>query len=94
MNILARELSRMTFKRLFKVRKVLFPNIGDCLTASVCCFGYFVVWVASLKERDNVLCFMRGEWLYGVSSEEEADVLVCLHLVQVYCRSNDLHVQF
>jgi hypothetical protein len=48
--------------------------------ASACCFGYFVVWVASLKERDNVLYFMRGERLYGVDSEEEADVLVCLHL--------------
>jgi hypothetical protein len=80
-NILAKELSRMTFKRLFKVRKVLFPNIGDCLTAFVCCFGYFVVWVASLKERDNVLCFIRGERLHNISGEEEADVLVCLHLV-------------
>jgi hypothetical protein len=84
----------MTFKRLLKVRKVLFPYVGDCPMASACCFGYFVVWVASLKERDGILYFMRGEWLYGVSSEEEADVLVCLHLVRVYCRSNDLHVQF
>ena len=48
--------------------------------ASACCFGYFVVWVASLKERDNVLYFMRGERLYGVDNEEEANVLVCLHL--------------
>ena len=37
---------------------------------------------------------MRGERLYGVDSEEEADVLVCLHLVRVYYRSHDLHVQF
>ena len=49
--------------------------------ASACCFGYFVVWVASLKERDDVLYFIREERLYGVDSEEEADVLVCLHLV-------------
>ena len=80
-NILVRELSKITFKRLLKVRKVLFPYVGDCPMASACCFGYFVVWVASLKERDDILCFMRGEWLYGIGSEEEADVLVCLHLV-------------
>jgi len=29
----------------------------------------------------DILCFMRGERLYGVGSKEEADVLVCLHLV-------------
>jgi hypothetical protein len=29
--------------------------------------------VASLKERDDILYFMRGERLYGVGSEEEAD---------------------
>src|SRR5713101_3208678 len=69
----------LTFKGLLKVRKVLFPDVGDCFTASVCCFGHFVVWVASLKERDNVLCFMRGERLHDVSGEEEAHVLVCLH---------------
>ena len=40
-----------------------------------------MVWVASLKERDDILCFMRGERLYDVDSEEEADALVCLHLV-------------
>jgi len=80
-NILVRELSKITFKRLLKVRKVLFPYVGYCSMASACCFGYFVVWVASLKERDNILCFMRGERLYGVGSKEEADVLVCLHLV-------------
>jgi len=49
--------------------------------ASACCFGYFVVWVASLKERDDVLYFIREERLYGVDSEEEAEFLVCLHLV-------------
>jgi hypothetical protein len=49
--------------------------------ASACCFSYFVVWVASLKERDNILYFIREERLYSVGSEEEADVLVCLHLV-------------
>jgi hypothetical protein len=80
-NILVRELSKITFKRLLKVRKVLFPYVGDCPIASACCFGYFVVWVASLKERNDILCFMREEALYGVGSEEEADVLVCLHLV-------------
>jgi hypothetical protein len=78
-NILVEELSKITFKRLLKVRKVLFPYVGNCSMASACCFGYFVVWVASLKERDNILYFMRGEWLYSVSSKEE--VLVCLHLV-------------
>jgi hypothetical protein len=36
---------------------------------------------------------MREERLYGVDSEEEADVLVCLHLVGAYYRSYDLHVQ-
>jgi len=77
-----------------KVRKVLFPYVGDCPMASACCFSYFVVWVASTKERDNVLCFIREERLYGVGSEEKADVLVCLHLAQVYYRSHDLHVQF
>ena len=80
-NILVRELSKITFKRLLKVRKVLFPHVGYCSMASACCFGYFVVWVASLKERDDILYFIRGERLYGVGSEEEADVLVCLHLV-------------
>jgi hypothetical protein len=40
-----------------------------------------MVWVASLKERDNILYFIREERLYGVGSKEEADVLVCLHLV-------------
>jgi len=84
----------MTFKGLLKVRKVLFPDVGDCFTASVCCIGYFVVWVASLKERDNILCFIRGERLYDISGEEEADILVCLHLVRVYYRSYNLHVQF
>jgi hypothetical protein len=42
-NILVRELSRITFKRLLKVRKVLFPHVGDCPMASACYFGYFVV---------------------------------------------------
>jgi hypothetical protein len=49
--------------------------------ASICCFGYFVVWVASLKKRDNILCFIREEKLYDVGSKEEADVLVFLYLV-------------
>ena len=79
-NILVRELSRITFKRLLKVRKVLFPYVGDCFMASVCCFSYCVLWVASLKERNNILCFMREERLYDVGGKEEADVLVCLHL--------------
>src|SRR5216683_1794311 len=39
-NILVRELSRITFKRLLKVRKVLFPYVGDCFMASMCCFNY------------------------------------------------------
>jgi len=80
-NILVRELSRITFKRLLKVIKVLFPHVSDCSMASACCFGYFVVWVASLKKRDNILYFIREERLYGVSSKEEADVLVFLYLV-------------
>jgi hypothetical protein len=80
-NILVRELSKITFERLLKVRKVLFPHVSDCPMASACFFGYFVVWVASLKVRDDVLCFIREKRLYGVGSEEEADVLVCLHLV-------------
>jgi hypothetical protein len=84
----------MTFKGLLKVRKVFFSDVGDCPMASVCGFSYFVIWVASLKERDNVLSFIRGEWLHDVGGEEEADVLVCLHLVRVYYRSYDLHVQF
>ena len=33
-NILVRELDQMTFKRLLKVRKVLFPYVGDCFIAS------------------------------------------------------------
>jgi len=92
-NILVRELSKITFKRLLKVRKVLFPYVGDCPMASACCFGYFVVWVASLKKRDDILYFMRRERLYGVGSEKEAVVLVCLHPVRVYYRSHYLHVQ-
>jgi hypothetical protein len=80
-NILVRELSRVTFKRLLKVRKVLFPHVGDCPMASACHFGYFVVWVASLKKRDDILCFIREKRLYSVGTEEEAHVLVCLHLV-------------
>jgi len=84
----------MTFKRLLKVRKVLFPYIGDCFMTSVCCFSYFVIWVASLKERNDILCFIREERLYDVGSKEEADVLVFLHLFRVYYRSHDLHVQF
>ncbi len=70
----------MTFKRLLKVRKVLFPYVGDCFMTSVCCFSYCVIWVASLKERNNILCFIREERLYDVGGKEEADVLVCLHL--------------
>jgi hypothetical protein len=80
-NILVRELSKITFKSFLKVRKVLFTHVGYCPIASACCFGYFAVWVASLKKRDDILYFMRRERLYGVGSEEEADVLVCLHLV-------------
>ena len=64
MNILVRELSKITFKRLLKVRKVLFPYVGDCPMASACCFGYFVVWVASLKERDDILFHERREALW------------------------------
>ena len=81
MNILVREPSRTTFKGLLKVRKVLFPDVGDCSIASVCYFGDFVIWVASLKERNDLLCFMREGRLYDVGGEEEADILVCLHLV-------------
>jgi hypothetical protein len=79
-NIQVRELNRITFKRLLKVRKILFPHVGDCSMASACCFGYFVVWVASLKKRDDILCFIKEERLYSVGSKEEADVLVYLHL--------------
>ncbi len=62
--------------------------------ASVCYFSYFVIWVASLKERNNILCFIREERLHNVGGKEDADALICLHLVQVYYRSHDLHVQF
>jgi hypothetical protein len=77
-NILVRELSRITFKRLLKVRKVLFPYVGNFVMAYVCCFSHLVIWVASLKERNNILYFIR---LYNVDGKEEAYVLVCLHLV-------------
>jgi hypothetical protein len=40
-----------------------------------------VIWVASLKERNDILYFIRGERLYDVGGKEEADVLVCLYLV-------------
>ena len=80
-NILVRELSRITFKRLLKVRKVLFPYVGNFVMAYVCCFSHSVTWVASLKERNNILYFIREERLYNVDDKEEAYVLVCLHLV-------------
>jgi hypothetical protein len=79
-NILVRELSKITFKSLIKVRKILFPYVSNCPMAYACCFGYFVMWVASLQKRDDILYFMREERLYGVDSKEEADVLVYLHL--------------
>ena len=37
--------------------------------------------MASLKKRDDILCFIREETLYSISSKEEADVLICLDLV-------------
>src|SRR6267154_6184294 len=43
-NIIVRELGRMTSRGLLKVRKVLFPDVGDFPIASMCCFDYFVVW--------------------------------------------------
>ena len=51
------------------------------IVSQLLCAALAILWVASLKERDNVLCFMRGERLHDVSGGEEADVLVCLHLV-------------
>jgi len=91
-NILVRELSRIIFKRLLKVKKVLFPYVGNLFMAYVCCFSHLVTWVASLKERNDILYFIREERLYNVDGKEEADVLVCLHLVQGYYRLYNLYV--
>ena len=59
MNILVIEHSKTIFKRLLKVRKALFYNVSDCPIAFICCFGNFVIWVASLKERNNILVCIR-----------------------------------
>ena len=81
MNTLVREPKKPIFIRLLKARKVLFPNVSDCFIAYICFFGCFIIWVTSLKKRNDLLYFMRGERLYDVSGEEGADVLVCLYLV-------------
>ena len=80
-NILDREHKKSIFIRLLKARKVLFPNVGDYYIADICFFDCFIIWVTSLKKRNNILYFMRGERVYDVSGEEGAIVLVCLHLV-------------
>ena len=56
-------------------------NVRDCANTSGCCFGYFMMWVASLKERNDMLNMMRGERFHDDSSKEEAAVCGYLHLV-------------
>ena len=48
--------------------------------------------MASLKKRDDVIDFFRGERFHDAVGKEEGVVLACLHLILVYYRLHDIHV--
>ena len=52
------------------------------------------MWVASLKERDDILDLWRGEGFHDGGDEKKAAVWCYLHLIRVYYRSHDIHAQF
>ena len=52
------------------------------------------MWVASLKERDDILDLWRGEDFHDDDGEKKAAVWCYLHLIRVYYMSHDIHAQF
>ena len=59
-HILVGELDGMIFRGFLKVREAFFVNVTSCSSASVCCLGYFLNLVASLKDRNDILDFIEG----------------------------------
>ena len=88
------KLDRTTFRGLWKVWKVFFSNSGYCPRADWCCLSYFSIWVASLKERDDILDLWREEGFYDGGGKKKAAVRCYLHLIRVYYRSHDIHAWF
>ena len=52
------------------------------------------MWVASLKERDDILDLWRGKGFYDGGDEKKAAVWCYLHLIWAYYRLYDIHAQF
>ena len=61
--ILVSELGEMISRGFLKVREVFLVNVTGCSSASVCCLGYFLNLVASLKDRNDILNFIEEESL-------------------------------
>jgi hypothetical protein len=78
--ILVSKLGGMTSRGFLKVREVFFVSITGCPSASVCCLGYFLNLVASLKDRNDILDFIGGERLSDVVVKEGEHILASLHL--------------
>ena len=88
------KLDRTTSRGPWKVWKVFFLNSGYCLRSNWCCLSYFLTWVASLKERDNILDLWRGEGFHNCGGGKKAAVWCYLHLIWAYYRSHDIYAQF
>ena len=70
----------MIFRGFLKVREVFFVNVTGYSSASVCCLGYFLNLMASLKDRNDILNFIGGESLSDAVVKEGEHILASLHL--------------
>ena len=75
-------------------KRYFFSNSGYCPRANWCCLSYFSMWVASLKEGDNVLDLWREEGFHDGGGEKKVADWCYLHLIWVYYRSHYIHAQF
>ena len=55
-------------------------NVTGCPSAFVCCLGYSLNLVASLKDRNDILDFISGERLSDAVIKEGEHILASLHL--------------
>ena len=76
------------------MRKVFFMNSKVFLNAFECYSDCHLMWMVSLKKRNDILTLMRKKGFVMVIVEKEQTVLDNLHLIWVYYRSHYIHAQF
>jgi hypothetical protein len=89
--IIGGKLGRMASRGLWLVWKVLFSNAGYCSRADRGCSGNFLIWMASLKKRNNILDLVKKEDFYNNSGKEEAVVWGYLYQFWVYYMLHDVY---